>query len=623
MKSRWNFPLLKACLICLVTLLLAGCGNFSGGNERISQENETHFDSQNNSAAHLKENMDSEERPSQIQEEFLTFCDRVFKDEMSAATTLDLHYTLLHPESFQIESKEVTLGSFNLADMISNSGDIRDLLSELKAFDRAGLSKDQQLLYDTLLENLSVSLLASGLELYEQPLAPTIGIQAQLPILLSEYAFYSMEDVESYLELLSQIDRYYGELLDFERQKADAGLAPSDTSIDRIIASCESYLIDPEDNFLTETFSERLSSLPEKVRPDAAATEELSARHVSLIREHFIPAYEALISGMETLKGRGIQDGGLAGMKNGRQYYEYLLKSQTGTSYTVPQLKTALVSRMENDIAAIGRLYETYPNLKTDLAAASFSLSDPAEILTDLRRQMAADFPAPPNCSYEICYVPKYLEESLSPAFYLTAPVDDISRNVIYINNGYSDSTENLYTTLAHEGFPGHLYQTVYARANAFHPLMALLGSSGANEGWATYVENYACTLDNGLPPGVGEYKAALRSFSLCVHGLLDIGVNYDGWELSRAKEFITACFDTDDDTIAELFQTMIDSPANYLEYINGFVEISEMRSQAESDLGERFSPIEFHRFLLDMGPVPYSVQRKYFSQWLSGYRSR
>lgn len=544
---------------------------------------------------------------------FDEFCLAVFKDEMHTADTLDLHYTLIQPEIYNIVPSGVSLGTCKLADMISDQKQLSALKAELSEFDRTKLSDHQKVTYDALKETLNTSLMASGLELYQQPLAPTIGVQAQLPILLAEYSFHSAEDAEAYLSLLSQTDCYYKEILDFEIQKAEAGLGASDATIDNIIKSCESYLIDPENNFLTETFSDRLKSLPLSENQKS----ELSARHVTAIREHFVPAYQALIDGMSALKGRGLNDGGLSGFADGKRYYEYLLKSGPGLSYSVSELKNALNNRMQEDYEAIIKLFAAHPELEEAIKNSSFSLSDPEQILKDLQNKLVHDFPPLKDVSYEIRYVPEYLQDTLSPAFYLTAPLDDTAHNIIYINNGYSDSTDSLYTTLAHEGFPGHLYQTVYNRKHLTTPLQAILSCSGANEGWATYAENYACTWDNGLADGVGEYRARIRSFSLCVHGLLDIGINYDGWSREQAREYILNYFQVDDRTADELWQVMIDNPTNYLDYCGGYVEIMEMRKEAENFLGSRFSPLEFHRFLLDIGPVPFSVIRDHFRVWL------
>ena len=555
-----------------------------------------------------------------LQKEFDDFCLAVFREEMEDADTLDLHYTLLHPETYQIKPPEVSLGSFHLKDMIYDNKKRRELQARLNKFDSAQLTDQQRIVFDALNETLSVSLMAEGLELYEQPLAPTIGIQAQLPILLAEYAFRSPSDIEDYLTLLSQMDSYYKEILDFEKQKADAGLAPSDTSIDAILASCESYLINPEQNFLTETFESRLDILEEQTNTKLTDEERqtLISRHITIIREHFIPAYQALIDGMSTLKGKGLNDGGLAGFADGRKYYEYLVKCGPGLSYSIPELKEALNARMEQDYNEIRELFAKHPSLADEIAGASFSLTEPTQILEDLKTKTTDQFPELPDCGYEVRYVPSHLEDSLSPAFYLTAPLDDTNQNVIYINHGASDSTDSLYTTLAHEGFPGHLYQTVYQRTHTSTPLLAILSCSGANEGWATYVENHVCTIDNGLSEAVGRYRALIRSFSLCVHGMLDIGINYDGWSKEEAANFISSCFQADEETIDALWQVMIDNPTNYLDYCGGYVEIMEMRAEAENHLGEAFSPMEFHKFLLDIGPVPFSVIRSQFEIWLN-----
>ncbi|MFR5970913.1 MAG: DUF885 family protein [Clostridium sp.] len=52
----------------------------------------------------------------------------------------------------------------------------------------------------------------------------------------------------------------------------------------------------------------------------------------------------------------------------------------------------------------------------------------------------------------------------LSPAFYLTPPIDEPAANVIYINHAAKYRHQNLHATLAHEGYPGHLFQNCYFR---------------------------------------------------------------------------------------------------------------------------------------------------------------
>lgn len=605
---RLSGSLLKWFLAVFVVYTITACGKeriFSA----IPKETGEFYSSGNLSSAAS----DGSRENLMLQADFETFCTDLFKKEMEVSGTLDLHYTLLHPENYGIDAEDATLGTYRLSELIKSNHEIHDLKEKLSEFDPHMLSDDQQILYDSLSERIETGLMAEGLELYDQPLAPTIGIQAQLPILLAEYSFHSLQDVEDYLALLSQLDSYYGDILYFEEQKAAAGLGPSDASIERILESCQSYLIDPVNNFLTETFETRLNSLSTDISLSEQQKNNFRSRHLEVIKNSFLPAYRHLIDGLSGLKGRGINEGGLCGFRNGRRYYEYLLRSGPGLSYNIEELKAALSDRMQKDLETISSLSKkTGPDL-------SFRLTDPPAILSDLQTQMSGDFPVLSEASkkYEIRYVPAQLESTLSPAFYLTAPLDDPTKNVIYINNGSTSAKDELYPTLAHEGFPGHLYQTVYFREHTRNPLAALLTCSGANEGWATYVEQLSYFYDNGLSEENSAYQAAMRSFSLCFHSLLDIGINYDGWSKDRAAAFVRTCFDADDALVEELWQTMIDNPTNYLEYAGGYVEIMEMREEAEKKLGNRFSAKEFHNFLLDLGPVPFSVTRKYFKLWL------
>lgn len=605
---RLSGSLLKWFLAIFVVYTITACGKeriFSA----IPKETGEFYSSGNLSSAAS----DGSRENLMLQADFETFCTDLFKKEMEVSGTLDLHYTLLHPENYGIDAEDASLGTYRLSELIKNSHEIHDLKEKLSEFDPHMLSDDQQILYDSLSERIETGLMAEGLELYDQPLAPTIGIQAQLPILLAEYSFHSLQDVEDYLTLLSQLDSYYGDILYFEKQKAAAGLGPSDASIERILESCQSYLIDPVNNFLTETFDTRLNSLSTDISLSEQQKNNFRSRHLEVIKNSFLPAYRHLIDGLSGLKGRGINEGGLCRFRNGRRYYEYLLRSGPGLSYNIEELKAALSDRMQKDLETISSLSKkTGPDL-------SFRLTDPPAILSDLQTQMSGDFPVLSEASkkYEIRYVPAQLESTLSPAFYLTAPLDDPTKNVIYINNGSTSAKDELYPTLAHEGFPGHLYQTVYFREHTRNPLAALLTCSGANEGWATYVEQLSYFYDNGLSEENSAYQAAMRSFSLCFHSLLDIGINYDGWSKDRAAAFVRTCFDADDALVEELWQTMIDNPTNYLEYAGGYVEIMEMREEAEKKLGNRFSAKEFHKFLLDLGPVPFSVTRKYFKLWL------
>lgn len=551
-----------------------------------------------------------------LQQEFDSLTEDIFRSE-AASSMITLHYTLADPAAFGITEYSPTLGTVSLEESQAAAGKLLNLKLELDALDQSLLREDQLLTCRILESYLSAQLSAAGLELYDQPLSSSLGVQAQLPILLCEYAFYTKQDVEDYLALLSSIDGYYAQILAFEQQKTQAGLGLCDWAIERIADSCAAYLSGADTGFMAQTFVNRLEELGGLTQ---AEKEGYIARNQAAIREHFIPAYELLSQGLLALKGTGGNDKGLSYLPQGREYYECLVKSSTGTSYpTVDALKGAVMERMRQDLAAMEALLSKEPALAEQLSSYSFSLTEPEAILEDLKKQCSAAFPAIGACSYTVKNVPQALEPVLSPAFYLTVPIDRPKDNSIYINQGSTNSRKNLYTTLAHEGWPGHMYQTQYFNSQNTCNLRKLLNFSSYTEGWATYVEYLSYGLDNGLSPGLSQLLCKNSSFTLALYALLDIQIHYEGWDAARTEAFLKQFFQLSGPSVAEtIFRDIAENPSNYLEYYAGYLEISEMRRQAEDTLGKNFKELDFHTFLLDIGPAPFNVIRPYFETWLT-----
>lgn len=551
----------------------------------------------------------------QQQEEFDQLAEDLFRSEVSG-NTITLHYTLADPEALGISRPAPSLGSISLKQSSSAFREMLNLKQRLLEIDPDSLKPEQLLTWKILNSFLTVQLSANGLELYDQPLSSSIGIQAQLPILLCEYAFYNRQDIEDYLGLLTDMDRYFGEILAFEQQKSAAGLGLCDASIDRIGTSCQAYLEEGGQSFLTDSFRMRLEGLSELTDEEK---QDYTARHEEAIRQHFIPAYENLYEGLLQLKGSGGNDKGLFYLPQGRQYYEYLVRSSTYTSYgTVEELRDAIALRMAQDLTAMEEILTKDPSLSRKASSYSFSLTEPEEILEDLKQQCSDDFPQIPQCSYTVKEVPQALEDSLSPAFYLTVPLDRPQDNSIYINPGSTSSSRNLYTTMAHEGWPGHMYQTQYFNQTDACNLRKLLSFSSYTEGWATYVEYYAYGLNNGLAPGLGKLLAHNSSFTLALYALLDIKIHYEGWDLEQMGSFLNQFFSIrDEDVISAIYYDIAENPTNYLEYYTGYLEISNMEKEAREALKDSYSPLKFHTFLLDMGPAPFDVIWEEFEGWV------
>ena len=383
----------------------------------------------------------------------------------------------------------------------------------------------------------------------------------------------------------------------------------SDQTADRIIEQCRDFISDPENNFLTFVFSEKLDILLPVTDKKNQAYKKI---HNMIIQQKVIPAYQNLIQGLIKLKGTGNNKGGLYYLPQGTAYYEYLLKKNCGLYESIPTMQSRLYTQLQKDYIECNSILEKKPDLLNVITSdkQQFSLS-PEEILQDLQRKYLSDFPVIPDINYEIKYVYKSMEEHLSPAFYLTPPIDTLSPNSIYINPQYQLQGTDLYTTLAHEGFPGHLYQSVYFSLTSPSLIRSIVNTGGYTEGWATYVESYAYSYCPGNPQ-LNRLLWLNRSINLCLLSLIDIGIHYYGWTMEHVSSFLSGFGITNTDSVTEIYQTVIEDPTNYIKYYMGYLHFLDLKEDWINQQTGSPNIIDFHVKVLKIGPCPFPILEKY-----------
>lgn len=570
-----------------------------------------------------------------VNHQFEAFTDALFTADVSS-NALNLHYTLAHPEELGITEYSVSLGCFDPAQVSAGRIAYENRRSALEAFSYDQLNQENRLTRDILCLAYETELLPGNNYLLEEYLSPSLGSQAQLPVLLAEYTFRKEQDVQDYLKLLASVDTYFKEILTFEQLKSQNGTFMSDETVDRIVSQCSAFIETPEENYLASVFTEKLSALSGLSEKKQQAYGKL---HEKILREQVLPAYQSLIDGLYLLKGTGKNTGGLCGFTGGKAYYEYLLKSNCGIYESVSDIQTRLLKQLQLDMAECGEIINRNPKIlsglsRSGLRGSSGSSSDavpgsasdsastsessgstddasPQQILENLQKKLTRDFPEAPDTSYEVKYVHKDLEAYLSPAFYLTPPVDTLSPNDIYINRYANLTGIQLFTTLAHEGFPGHLYQTVTFAATDPPRIRHVMNMGGYVEGWATYVETYAYGYADA-DPDLSRLEWLNRSLNLCLLSLLDTGIHYDGWDRIKAAEFLSNFGISNPDTQEEIYQVIVEDPANYLKYYMGYLHFLDLREEQKAELGSEFDIREFHRKILEIGPCQFPVLEKY-----------
>lgn len=625
------------------------------------------------------------------QREFRTLTKELFREEM-AENTLNLHYTLADPASMGIGDYQVTLPGYSRENTLASLEELHDLSHTLADFSSQRLSREETYTLQLLQYSVAQSQTLGELYLYEEPLSPGSGMQSQLPILLAEYTFRSEKDVTDYLELLAQTGDYFVSLLAFEEEKAAAGLLMARSSLEKVIDQCDTILtasaITEREHFLQTTFSERLQPLLEKGLLSREKAEHYVTLNDQLLRTVLLPAYQTLGDGLFLLKEQTASStAGLSTLPLGHHYYEALLASSTGSSRSIAEIKELLLTQFEAECDILRSLAQEstqesasdFGQHKNASQAVNSSSSDlgsslenifqnasPQQMLADLQEQMASDFPAFPGTEAlpraEVKAVSACLEPYCAPAFYLTAPLDDSSSNAIYINESDAPTALELYTTLAHEGYPGHLYQTVYhnrrimaqilpgkgnvpSKSNVpveskvpsgsnvsgkslpdiSYPFLAreLLSFPGYQEGWAVYVEfiayDYAADLAraSGSPALAVEIQQEKhsRSLQLCLYSVIDLLIHSENASKERIGKLLANVGITNPASLDAIYDYIAEEPANYLKYYLGYLEFCSLKEQAKALWGTTYSDLNFHTFILDCGPSPFGLLQEALSK--------
>ena len=552
--------------------------------------------------------------------QFRSFTREVFQKEVSGSM-LTLHYSLADPEKKNIARPAPTLGTVSY-DNTASIHQCQEYLKKLLSFSYSDLSRENRLTSDMLLLYFHTSEASLQNGFPEEILSPSLGIQAQLPVLLAEYAFYKKQDISDYLNILVSIEPYFESILQYEQERAHQGYFMSDTTLDRILEQCREFVKDPENNYMLDVFSQKLK---EYGKFTDSEQNELMNRHKEILLNKVIPAYEKLIIGLNALRGSGKNPMGLTYYKKGQKHYEYLLQAETGCYDSVKKIQQRLYEQLADDTARIQMMLKEQPSLLQKMnAETDLDTFQPTKALQILQKKSEKDFPAlPETVSPDIRYVHKSMEAYSSPAFYLTPPLDTGSPNVIYINPSSQTSNLELFTTLSHEGFPGHLYQTVYFGSCDPDDIRYLITSSGYVEGWATYVESYGYQyatdyLDDPAASDLTTLAWMNRSINLCIYSLMDIGIHYHGWTPDAAASFLKNFGITDTSVVQEIYQYIVETPGNYLKYYLGYLNFLDLRQKWQDTLGEHFDLKKFHQKILETGPVSFPVLQKYMDQELS-----
>ena len=560
-----------------------------------------------------------------------------FTKNTLSENALDLHYTLKEPSNYGIYDV-LPLPVYESGDALDTYNELHKNLLTLEKIDVSSLSANQSFTYEVLKDYLEEHLELEKYPYFAEPLTPNSGVQTTLPILLAEYRFYDTDDIETYFEILSALPSYFEGLIQYETEKADAGLFMNSAALNKVVTACENFtnIEDVSSHLLATTFEERLENLSNETDSLTAADISMyQKQNETLLKNSIFPAYTTLAEKLTLLSPLCNESyHGLCSVKNGKDYYLALLKRNTGSYRPISDIKELLFADFEESYNNLIILLSQNPQLletgHLENFNKQFPIKDNIAILEHLQSAIRVDFPSLYSTpSMEVKMLHDSLKDYCSPAFYLTVPVDAFENNVIYINEKNALSGIDLYTTLAHEGFPGHLYQTVFfhqintpkhtSDIYATNPLGLLRNTlyyGGYTEGYALYVEalSYDYALDLCQNANLSDAQTICNTLKyewkmqISLYCLLDIAIHYDGASYEQIKALLNKFGIVDDTSVSAIYQYLLEEPTTYLKYYLGYLEIQNLKNLAKNLWGQNYSDLKFHTFLLEAGPCSFEL---------------
>ena len=617
--------LLRTCKIVMAAAIcnslavgLSACGETQGERRHLNDKNDT---TENTERAQESFSEDALKE----QQEFEQYLDDYFKDVVTD-DTLTYNYTIKDGADYGLEEPEVTLGDPGMTaeEIGQDKEEFEGWVKKLDAIDRSCLTEDQKLTYDVLDEYFEVSAgIFDNVYLYE-PFSPMRGLQANIATNFTDYRFDDKGDVERYIELLGQIPDYFAEYLDFEQEKSEKGYFMSDAVCDKVISQCKDFVADKENHFMETTFNDNIDALDFLTDEEKAEYKEANKQAVV---NSLLPAFENVADVLSGLKGTGTNDGGICNYDGGKEYYEYLLKNFAGTAKSPEEVIDMLDTELQKLMVSLYQYYlgnqaaYEYFAANYDSIFAETDQMTASEMVDKMMETASEHYPDAGTINYKAEALDKNLETIMDDvlAYYMAPAIDDPDNNLIRVNGLHTDG---MWTTLAHEGYPGHMLQNAYYMSTDPEPVRTLMNFLGYKEGWAMYACYDSLYYYEYEEPEYGDTIAALYQLndemSYLMMGRVDLGINYEGWTLQDTADYLTKN-GMDGSAAQELYTTMVGDPAVYQSYSTGYYEMKELRDYAEEKMGDDFDLKTFNTIILETGPCQFDILKEQVDKKLQG----
>lgn len=505
---------------------------------------------------------------------------------------LSMHFTVKDYEAMGITKPEPVLGEINQQSFIDMRDQARDMIDKLESFDKDTLSAEQQTDYDAIMAAYIDQRDRAADANFNWLFTPSSNIILNTSTNLTEFVFYTEEDFQDYISLLSSFPAYLDSAMTLTEQQAEDGYFMADAALEETLASIDAFVAKTEDNPIIVDF-ENDADLASYLSDGAKV--DYKTQITDIVLNTVLPACEDVYNRLSALKGSG-SNTGYTGIEGGAEYFEKVLQNNSSTDRSAEEQFEDL------DAFLVQTIHRYIEQIQHSGSYGSVNMRDADEVLSYLSSHFEEyDFPSIEDVSYDAQYLDPSVVSGNVLAYYVGSPVDAYQDNAIKINGDGVTDANTLYQTLAHEGYPGHLYQHVYYLGTDPLLLRTVCSFLGYSEGWAMYAELEALGFDV-LSEDDASLMANELTLNYALSAITDIAVNYLGYDEAALSEYLES-IGLNSLVAADFYDMAICYPGDYGSYGYGMMRFLNMREYAEGSLGSDFDALAFHKVILDGGP--------------------
>lgn len=535
--------------------------------------------------------------PIHAEESFSDFEDELFQEMMSEDYTT-LHFSLRDYQKYGIEKPDVNIGDASWDDYEDSVEDCDGYLKKLQSFDYDSLSETEQKDYRTIAFYLERNKELNSYPYFDWAFNSAEGVIDNLLTTFTEFVFYEKEDIDDYLATLSSVPAYLDQCLENTKKQAAKGYFLTDAMLKATEDAIEKFVDKKDDNELIKIFNENIDAF------DGLSAEEKEAykkKNQEIVLNAYIPSYEKVAEELQKLKGSRKADYNVSSLDGGSEYYAALARYKTSIDADVETILDICTQYIEK---SVDELYDIMQN-HSEVTEETLDFDSAEDVLSYLEGHLDA-FPVLDKVHYNVQYLDPSVANDSIVAYYLSPPVDDMRDNVIKINGDNVSDVLDLYTTLAHEGFPGHLYQTNYYIQQQPSLLRTQLTMMGYQEGWGMFAEGQALHV-SGLSEYASEYQKINIELNYVLSAAVDLGVNGLGWSTKDVSKYLDR-LDLNSSIAKDLYDFATLQPGTILPYGVGIAMFELLENKAKNALGNDFDQKAFNEVLLNDGNRPFEV---------------